>query len=315
MVLLIEILVKIIAYSILAIGVWQLVVPLIYDYWVLKRRSSRVRKFQKTHVVVEKEPNKFHQHIRILVFSISKRPSEQKVLNFYGISILLFVVTTSIIVFLTGEYGVAILSGFMLMIMPYSLCRFRLAEIRAKASYAFMQEFHQLLHLYQSHKDVYRLVSNASIHIRDKNLRMAFVRLRSSMEKVRTTEHFIEAVQLLSFTIGSSFAARFANLMIKSYQENANVSEAILDLHTDLRKRERDMSVLKTKRMETIILGFMPVIFVPIFIFAAFRMTMLYEFNYIIQQTNSLILLVISVVLAVVSAMSAYLLSKPKADL
>lgn len=315
MVVLAEILVKIIAYSLLAIGTWQIVAPLIYDYWILKKRSSRVRKFQKNKVEEKKEPNRFHSHIRLLVLSVSKRPTEQKVLNFYGISILLLIVTTSIISLLTNEYGVAILSGLMMMLMPYSLYRFKLAELRAKSSFAFMVEFHQLLHLYQSQKDVYRLVSNASVHIRDKSLRMAFVRLRSSMEKVRTTEHFIEAVQLMSFTIGSSFAARFANLLIKSYQENINVSESMLDLHKDLRKREKDMSALKTKRMETIILGFMPLIFLPIFAFTAFRMTMMYRFDYIIQQTDSLILLVISVVLAIVSAMSAYLLSKPKADL
>ena len=315
MVLLAEVVVKIIAYSLLSIGTWFIVTPLIYDYWKLKKRSNRIRKFQKDKSIEKSESNRFHSHISLLVMSVSKKPTQQKVVNFYGISALLLIVSTAIVALLTREYGVAILTGVTMMFIPYSLYRFKLAELRAKTSIAFMQEFHQLLHLYQTHKDVYRLVSNASIHIHDKSLKMAFVRLRSSMEKIRTTEHFIQAVQLLSFTIGSSFAARFANLLVKSYQENIEISESLMDLHKDLRKREKDMSELKTKRMETIILGFMPLVFLPVFIYSSFKMTMMYRFDYIIQNTDSLILLVISCILAIVSAMSAYLLSKPKADL
>lgn len=315
MVLLIEIVVKVIAYSLLTIGTWYIVTPLIYDYWVMKKRSSKIRKFQKDKKVEKKQPNPLHSHIRLLVMSVSKKPSEQKVLNFYGISMLLLIVTTSIVALLTRDYALAILTGVSMMIIPYSLFRFKLAELRAKASIAFLQEFHQLLHFYQSHKDVYRLISNASVHIHDKSLRMAFVRLRSSMEKIRTTEHFVEAVQILSFTIGSSFSARFANLLIKSYRENIEISEPLLDLHKDLRKREKDMAELKTKRMETIVLGFMPLVFLPIFIYTSLNTTMMYRFDYILQSTDSFMLLVISIILAIISAMSAYLLSKPKADL
>ena len=75
------------------------------------------------------------------------------------------------------------------------------------------------------------------------------------------------------------------------------------------------MEALKTKRMETVILGFMPIIFVPIFIVMAYRVTMMYQASTLLEQTSSLVGLIAATFLAIASALGSIIMSKPRADL
>jgi hypothetical protein len=313
----IEVAIKILAYLLLFFGIWKLTYPLWIDQYRMKSRSIRLSKRKKASVQDKRSfsDKAFFSHIRKLIFSQAKNPNEYKVWNFYGLSIVLLVTTSFSIILVTGQIVMGILIGIMFMLIPYSLLRFHSKNARLSSALAFMQEFHLLLQGYQRHKDVYQMVFETTPAIRDKRLRITFNRLLSSLQKDRTESSFMEAVHLFSYSIGGSYAARFSNLLIKSYRDQYDVSEAMMDLYKDLRKREKDMAALKTKRMETILLGFMPAVFLPVFIFTAYRMTMMYSNSFILKHNNSFIALIFSIVLAVISALSSYLMSKPRADL
>lgn len=312
----IEAAVKIIAYTLIFVGIWRLSYPFWIDSYRLQVQKARLRK----HVTLanaraeERKSNRLHQHIQSLVFALSKRNGKQKVWNFYYITLGLFISTLCMLILLGEGLFLSMSFATFIAVIPYGLLRFRLASIRVKASHAFMKEFHVFLQLYQQERDVYFSVMEASQKIRDKRLRLAFRRILSSMQKERTEEAFRGSMNLFAFTVGSSFAARFSSIMIKAYRDQVDVSEALLELHVDLRKREKDISQLKTKRMETILLGFMPLGLLPLYLWIGSKMLVIYSTAFVFDQTNMITGFIISLLFAIASALAAYLLSRPKAD-
>ncbi|AQQ55353.1 type II secretion system F family protein [Planococcus lenghuensis] len=316
MILFAEVLFKVIGYLLVFVGLWKAAWPFLRDARRFRLRKNRIRKIQRKGQaeVYRRKERPLFVHIRKLVYALSKKDADQRLSYFYGMTLGSFIVTMTTLVLLLKSFMLPLLVAVTVASLPYILLRFRLANLRIEASIALMKEFHLILQSYQQNKDVYHTLMAVSPELRDKWLRNAFQRLLSSMQKDRSDEAFVEAVQLLSFTVGSSFAARLANLLIKSYREQVDISEALFDLHMDLQKREKDMAAMKTKRMETIVLGFLPIVILPIFVVMAYRMSMQYSMSYMLDNSNALATLVLAFVLSVLSALFAFLFSKPKAD-
>lgn len=316
MILIVEVLFKVIGYLLIFIGLWKLAWPLLRDSRRFRLRKNRLRKIQRNNQQLQTKKRKrpIFVHIQKLVYALSKKDADQRLSYFYGMTVGSFVVTLTTLVLLVKSFVFPILIALIIASLPYVFLRFRLANLRIEASIALMKEFHLLLQSYQQNKDVYHTLMAVTPEFRDKRLRNAFQRLLSSMQKDRSDEAFREAVQLLAFTVGSSFAARLANLLIKTYRDQVDISEALFDLHQDLQKREKDMSAMKTKRMETIILGFLPVVILPVFVLMAYRMSMQYSMSHMLDNSNALITLILAFVLSVISALCAFLFSKPRAD-
>lgn len=313
----IETIIKIISYLLIFYGLWKLSGPLLMDARRFRVRSNRLRKNQR----VEEEKLKkafrhpFFLHIRRLVFSVSPDNNERRLWNFYGITLILFFVTAISISIITKKYDFALVISLLTAAAPYTFLRYRITSIRLDGSLSFMKEFHLFIQAYQKHKDVYHSIFEMTEMAHDKRLKLNFQKLLSSMQKERTEDAFLEAVQLFAFSMRSNYASRFTNLLVKAYRDNSNITEGLMDIHRDLRKRERDMEALKTKRMETVILGFMPLVFVPIFVFMAIRVTISYKISTIMEQTGSLTGLIAVTFLAIASAMGSFIMSKPRADL
>jgi Flp pilus assembly protein TadB len=315
-VLWIEAIVKIIAYNLLFLGIWRLTYPLWIDSFRLQKRRRSLRKLNQSYSSNQnkKKRSRIHKHIRYLVLSLAKDSNEQRVVNFYASSISLFVLTFTMLMLLLKTFVLPMFVAIWVASLPYIWLRFRLANMRIEASLAFMKEFHIFFQIYQQYKDVYHTVMQTVKDTKDKRLQMAYRRLLSTMQKERTEEAFMEAAQLFSYSVGTSFSARFANLLVKAYREQVDISEALLDLYKDIQKREKDIAALTTKRMETVILGFMPIIFLMIFVWISFRIFMMYSTQFILNHIN-LAGFVIALILAIASALSAYLFRKPRADI
>lgn len=317
--IIIEAAVKIIAYLLIFVGIWLLSYPFWIDTYRLQVQKSRLRRHRygvdSYQVITNRKYNPLNEHIRNLIFSLSKERHEYKIWSFYVISVSLFIITISLLVLLGEKTLLSFILALIIGLIPYGYYQFRLINTRLKASLAFMKEYHIFMQLYQNYKDVYLGVKEATQKIRDRRLRMAFRRVLSSLEKDRTEKSFEEVMHLFAYTVGSSFANRFANLLIKAYRDNVDISEALFDLNIDLRKREKDMATLKTKRTETIILGFLPLAILPLFIWVIYKVFMMYSTTFVLEQKNIFTGFIISFILAIVSALSSYLLSKPRADL
>ncbi|MEK6190607.1 MAG: hypothetical protein N2A99_06425 [Carnobacterium alterfunditum] len=317
MVLIIEALIKTIAYSMLFLGIARLVFPLMKDFFRLQKRTYRIKKVSHSTESgsIKKRTNKLHEHIEMVVKALAKRNDENAVMNFYLLTGVLVIATTIVMFVLLHSIPYAFLIALAVAVMPYVWKRFQLAGKRMEIAYAFMKEFHILLQAYQTNKDVYHSLVQSVKSIKDPKLKFSLMKVISSMQKDRNLYSFQESMKLFVFTVNTSFATRFANLLIKEFRDNVDISEALLDLHVDLQKREKDMASLKTKRMETIVLGYMPLAIIPIFLLMGRQMTIMYSSSQMFEDRGSVLLFTLALFVAIISAMSAYLLNKPNADI
>lgn len=315
--MILDVLIKGMAYLVMFLGIWGLSWPLLMNARRFHVRKKRLRKTQRQEEEKLKRVMRhpFFLHIRKMVYSVSPDTNERRLWNFYGMTLSLFVTTLLSISVLTQRVDVGLFFGIFTATIPYILLQYRITSIRLDGSLAFMKEFHLFIQAYQKNKDVYHSIYDMTETVHDKRLKLNFQKLLSSMQKDRTEEAFLESVQLFSFTLRSTYGSRFTNLLVKAYRDNSDISEGILDIHRDLRKRERDMEALKTKRIETVVLGFMPIVFIPIFIIMALRVTVMYDTAFLLQQTASLIGLIAAIFMAVASALGSFIMSKPRADL
>lgn len=313
----IEVIAKAIGYLLMFFGIWKLTWPLLMNARRFQIRKHRLRKNQRAEQERLKKAFKhpFFVHISKMVFAVAPNTNEKHLWNFYGLTISMFLTVILSITLMTGRFDFALLMGVLVGLIPYIILHYRITSYRLDGSLAFMKEFHLYIQAYQKNKDVYHSVFEMTEVVHDKRLRLGFQKLLSNMQKDRTEESFLEAIQLFAFSLRSTYASRFTNLLVKAYRNNSDISEGLFDIHRDLRKRERDMEALKTKRMETVILGFMPIIFVPIFIVMAYRVTMMYQASTLLEQTSSLVGLIAATFLAIASAMGSIIMSKPRADL
>ncbi|WP_084242416.1 hypothetical protein [Planomicrobium okeanokoites] len=313
----IEVIAKAIGYLLMFFGIWKLTWPLLMNARRFQIRKHRLRKNQRAEQERLKKAFKhpFFVHISKMVFAVAPNTNEKHLWNFYGLTISMFLTVILSITLMTGRFDFALLMGILVGLIPYIILHYRITSYRLDGSLAFMKEFHLYIQAYQKNKDVYHSVFEMTEVVHDKRLRLGFQKLLSNMQKDRTEESFLEAIQLFAFSLRSTYASRFTNLLVKAYRNNSDISEGLFDIHRDLRKRERDMEALKTKRMETVILGFMPIIFVPIFIVMAYRVTMMYQASTLLEQTSSLVGLIAATFLAIASAMGSIIMSKPRADL
>ena len=313
--LIIEILFKILGYALLLFGISQLVYSLVIDAYRLQKRKFRMKQQHNDQLKkVSNQTMRIHEHIKLLVLSVSKKPSARTVFNFYMVSLSIFLTTFLVLYILVQSFlfslGMALLAGAM----PYIVNSFKLINIRLEIRYAFMKEFHVFLQAYQQNRDVYHSLVDTVGQIKNKQLKMAFMRILSSMQKERTLSAFQESMRLFNFTVRGSYTTRFANLLTKQYRESANISESLLDLHADLQKREKDLSALKSRRMETVLLGYLPLIILPILVIMAQQMSIMFSTHTLLNQTNVSFFMV-ALTMAVACAFSAYLLNKPDADI
>lgn len=313
--LFVEIVVKLIAYSILFWGVGRLSYPLVIDFLKLRKRSYRVKKQLNAMKDEDKKTSKFHEHITVLVKSTSKNNDDLSVFNFYLLTMVLLVTTFSILFILTKAIIIALFSALSVSVLPYMFRRFQLSSKRMETSYAFLQEYHIFLQSYQQNKDVYHTMVQTIQSTQNKKLKFAYMRVMSTMQQERNLHAFSEAMREFNYTINTSFSTRFANLLIKEYRDNIDISEALLDLHVDLQKREKDMAAMKSRRTETIILGYLPLVTLPLLVYMGMQINIMYSTASVFSNPQNVVLFMVALFSALISAMSSYLFNKPDADI
>jgi hypothetical protein len=320
--ILIEATVKIITYSTFCISLWLLVSRFLTDYiksgyrgYKKSRQIKRLNELNNTQKIVENQ-NVIIKHLELLLSSLSKKQNPLAVLNFILLSSIIFITTTLTLFFMLKEPLFSITVAAILASIPYIYIRFKLTSMRLSTSVAFMQEYHLFLQNYQSTgKDVYYTMRNVNADIKDKNLKMFCSKLLSSMQKDRGEEDFKRAINVFTYSINSTTSKRFGKLFELAFIENADISKSLLDLNEDIKKRKQDITKDKTQKLETILMGYASLFLFPVFIFMTSKVTGVVDYWYVFKQKAPLTLFIIVSVLSIISAFSAYLLSKPRADL
>jgi hypothetical protein len=135
------------------------------------------------------------------------------------------------------------------------------------------------------------------------------------MQQERRADEFREAIKVFSYSINSSFAIRLGNLIAKAHLESADISLPLSDLNKDVTSRKADLENEKSLNVETKILGYLPIITLPIFIYAAWRLSAMYDFWSLFNQGISLLTFFVAVVFTAFSLFAVIVFLKPRSDI
>lgn len=319
--IIIEILFKILGYSLFIYGLWRLVGESILTYVKIGFRNYKTRrKLKRLHEInLQKErkikKSKFMERVEIVLSTISNNENVNAQ-NFVMLTVILFLVSTVTLYFLIYDIFFSVLIGFVLGLSPYLINFYRLEVLRLKTSLGFLDEFHVFVQNYQeSQNNVYYTLLNSMNDIRDKHLKRQLGKLISAFQKERSEEEFRKHVHVFVFAINSTFAKRFGALLIKAHLDNVNIGRSIIDLNNDIAERKKGMEEEKTNRLQSVMLGFSPIFVLPIVVFMAIQVTGVLNFWTYFLKPPVLVLFILSVILSVISVLLALLLRNPKADI
>lgn len=321
-ILLLEVVFKILGYSMFIYGLWLLIAPainpLIYDRITKIKRKNRIKRVNELANYEEKpkQQSGLFNHLELILLATKKSVQTNGVANFIFLSISIFVVSTLFIIILTEDLFIGFMIGLLFGLLPYILVRIKLMSIQVKSSIAFANNFHVIITNYQStNKDMYFTVINAIKQIREPNLKITFIKLANAMQLQKNPIDFAKAEKVFIYSINSQFAKRFGKLLIKSHIYRADVFNSLLHLDADIRKRKIDMEEEKTQRQDTVTQGFFPIVALPFAFFISYQMAGVQDYWYFFTQKFTLTLFIICVVLSLISVLIASVLKKPKTDI
>ncbi|HZH60508.1 MAG TPA: hypothetical protein VEY70_13220 [Metabacillus sp.] len=316
-----EAIAKVIGYSCFFYGLWLLVGGFLQGHIERGIRAwKRKREIKRLNQLIDirennKEKGAIYKHLELLLGSLKSNKSVN-VYNLMMLSATIFITTFIMMNLTVGDILFSFIISVGFGLQPYIFLRFKLANMRLNTSYAFLMEYHTILQNYQTTgKDIYYTMLNVVKDLESKELKKTFQKLLSSLQKDRSIKEFEKAINIFAYSINSTFAKRFAKLLSKAYLDNADISNSLMDLNNDIKKRKQDMEKDRTEKTETIILGFSPIVLLPLFIFMAYRISGVIDFKYLFFQDLPLTVFIIVILLSITSVLSAYLLSKPRADI
>lgn len=321
--IMIEFLFKTIGYSLAMYALWRLIgSPFLQSHIEAGirqyKRKRQIKRMHQLNVIdhASKDKGPIFQHLELILSSISKAEKDPNVGNFIALTVIIFGISTASMYILLDDFLFSLLVGLALGFLPYINIRFNLANKRLKASYAFMLEYHLILQNYQSTgRDIYYTILNASKDVKDPGLKRVFMKLLSSLQKDGGANEFNKAIRVFVYAIDSSFSRRFGKLLTKAHIDSADISKSLMHLNEDIKKRKQDMEKDKTQKMETIALGYSPIVVLPLMVFMGYKYSGIMDFWFMFKQPIPIGIFTVCVLLSIASVLLAFLLSKPKADL
>lgn len=309
----IEGLIKIVFFCFALYGLWRMVSPFLqgqleftFRNWKRKRKIRRLHDLNHHITKSEKEKPAFIQHLELLLNSVSKS-EKNNVMNFLILTSLIFMITFIVLINLVSDLIISLLISFLFAALPYFIIRFRLITLRLRTQFSFLTEYHKIVQLYQSTgRDIYYTIMNVVKETDDKILKRTYMKLLSSLQKARSDKEFAHAVMLFSYSINSTFSKRFAKLLMKAHIERVDITLSLMDLNKDIKKRKQDMQTEKTNKLETVLMGYLPIPLFPLLIFCAYRIAGVRDFWFYFQQKSAITVFVIAFVCSVIYILTAY---------
>jgi hypothetical protein len=313
-----DILFRIIGYVLVVTGLWLIVgQPLLAsEFKRVTRRLKRKRDIRLANKVEKRsrEKNRLYQHIYYMMLSLNK--TTKSVNNFFFISVAIFVLSFSVIYLSISEIVTTLVLSTVLTIIPYSILRFSLAKLRMRLQLVFLNDFHLVLQAYQiTNKDIYYALLNVSKETQDKKMKQTYMNLLSAMQKERNEERLREAVHVFIYAVNSSFSRRLGKLITKAYIDHVDISAGLNDISVDVKKRKIDMEKEKSSSLEAILVGYIPLVLMPLVIFCAYRTSGVVKFDTLFFQKLPFATFIVATIFTVFSVMLSYIFSKPKADI
>ncbi|MDC3424304.1 hypothetical protein NC797_07250 [Aquibacillus sp. 3ASR75-11] len=232
------------------------------NQWQYKYRLRKIRtENNKSHVEFS---SPFMKHIYLLAKTTSKENSEQDVISFVVITVLLFSFSFLMIFLKFNDAFFGLVIGLLIGSIPYMLLQIRLRKLRFLMGGEFLAIVQSLTQNYNAHHyDMYHALVATQKGIKDKTLRKIVLKLISDLQVSRNEEELRLSVKLFVYTAGSSWAKRLGNIIIKSYLHNENVLKTLLTLTSQIEGTEEMLEQEKSNTLDSVFNGFLTI---PIFI-------------------------------------------------
>ncbi|WP_168121888.1 hypothetical protein [Paenibacillus sp. HB172176] len=162
----------------------------------------------------------------------------------------------------------ALLMAVAAAAIPYAIKRIQLQLIRNANSYALIDATELLLMKYRTPgyvANLYHVLSELSIEIEGPMKRTFYGMVTLLQVEGRTA--MPEAVELFVYQIQNTWSRQLGILLMKAALQNRNIERALVKLHEDMTEGKQIVEGEKTEYMESIIMGFFPLIIVPGIIF------------------------------------------------
>ncbi|WP_138753548.1 hypothetical protein [Paenibacillus sinopodophylli] len=289
---------------------------------VLFRSWSVPTYLDALHVKHKDDEQQNFGHLELLLRSTSKTFHRNTISQFFTLSIVLFVIVY--VVLLLGFNGGDFLSWWnnrafglagLTALLPYGLRRVKLYNIRRENSYALIEASELLLIKYRSPNnqgDLYYALYETTDELQG-TMKRAFSSLVTILQ-LQGRMAIREGVELFTYQIGNSWAKQLGVLFTKAAKENRDISRALEKVHTDMQESKRIVEAEKSEYMDSIIMGYFPVVLVPASIFGINQMFEGAIFRILFDDPKTLQALMLCIIFVIVGLVTSLMLSKPKIE-
>lgn len=314
--------INIILYAILLICVYHIIVAInereIKGRKVRKRVTRRLRK-QVMEQKIEglKQEHTSLSSLELLLRAISKNPDKTpSIFAFILFSGGLGVSTFIIILARLGDLFIALSLGIFLGFIPYFFARIKFRRQKSIVSNQITSVIEMLIHHYSANQhNMYKAVKGVAKDIDEPHYRRLFLQIAGAMQ-LRNEDAVQESVDVLTFSIGGTWAKRLGNIILTGYVRSNSVLKAMIHLSNDARNNESMLKQEQAASFGTSITAFATVPFMIGAMFINRYLTRSFDY-WEIQFKNPLVLtlLVFTIAMIVLSLLIAIYIRNPENDI
>ncbi|GMK47494.1 hypothetical protein PghCCS26_46240 [Paenibacillus glycanilyticus] len=278
----------------------------------------------------EENKKRLFSHLDLLLRSTSKSVHRHAVSQFITQSVMIFI--SAYVLLLMGYRGGEIYQGgglkpamlldpralllaILLGLLPYGYRRMRLMMIRRENSYALIDQTEKLLMKYRVpsgqadfYQSLYTLANEAEGSIKRTFMNMVTILQIEGKGAIHA------AVELFTYQVQGSWSRQLGVLFIKAAKEGRNIEKALEKVHSDMVESKRIVEEEKSQYSDSILMGFFPIVLVPIAIFGINAMFDGAILKIIFQYPKAFQALVLCVLSIPTGLVTSFILSKPKIE-
>lgn len=309
----IDILIRGIAYTGIAIGFMMALIPLVRN--MISKSTKRFR--IKGKKVVK---NKIIKHLELLLSITLNSRSDNSVLFFIGISAALFIAPLYVMLNAKNNFNHSLLIAFFSSIIPYLILLIKLHSIRIESSYEGENLTTELINQYKINYLNMKEAIDKTIQNLDScpNTKKALSRLSWKLKQYEDEEDLNEIINGFVYSINTQWAMLLANNIYLSIEYDDDVRESLNDILDDLKDLRKLTESNNQKNIESyfMIKFFTPGIFLLsiIALFQFFGFTIQKYIDYQIKNPIGLRYFIICIFTIVLNIVIYYVTRKPKYD-
>ncbi|MFD1674150.1 hypothetical protein [Alicyclobacillus fodiniaquatilis] len=228
--------------------------------------------------------------------------------TFAGVYFVLFITSDNLFV--------PILPGLVLAICPYIYLIARRHMLSIRNSYDIGPVVKALIPKYRaSHRNMRHALPLLTKTETQTPFVRALARLHLKLNRAHSSEHAQEIIRNFNAQTGTDWSKRLSSLIYKAYIENIDVEDALVKLEEDITATQAAMKDGRTERMDTFLLGILPVFALPGGLALLYIAVTRNAFHYQFGTPQGIKSFVMSLVVSLAAALVGIIFNRPKQDI